>query len=103
MSWTLVAEVPGWDEPWRIQWEGGAVRTDPVGLLSELEAYVEEQVFVFATPVGPWAPADLAVSHVAFSLVRQFLWNEWDVRNTTVKGRGWLWPVEEQAPADAVF
>jgi hypothetical protein len=103
-GWRVEARVPGWDSPWVVEWEAGALRTDPVGLLSELVAEEQETVEVRATPTGPYAPADLTVSHVAFSLVRSYLWRYWGVRELRVTGRDWQWPEpDDRAPADAVF
>jgi hypothetical protein len=103
MAWRLEARVPGWDTPWVIEWEGGALRTDPVGLFAELVAEEQSAGFVKATPTGPVAEADLTVAWVAFSLIRTYLWRDWDVREMRVTGRDWQWPEDDRAPADAVF
>jgi hypothetical protein len=104
-TWKAVYRANPTDpRPITFWFDDGELTCSEALMLRAVERLAEGQGTVWATPTGPSAPADLSISHVAFSLVRDMgLLAGLTSEQIEVSGDEWQWPVLRPMFSDAVY
>ena len=105
MSWTATLRANASDpHPITFVWRDGYLLCSEDSMLRALQRFADNQDEVAATPTGPFAPADLAIPHVAFRLVVDLArLAGLEATQVEVDGDDWQWPALREPIPDAVY